>query len=133
MDLQYGDLRYSTCVMQATKTKDLKLKFFPHPWEKGGGLFSAQFSGMSVFFCLELYLGDQLCSKCTNKSFVSYSVNEIQACKDNILMTLQSSLASKVTVIAGILVVLWQGCLQTFHMHHNPESCSSVYVSILKS
>ena len=42
----------------------------------GGGGFSAQFSGI-IIFSLELYLGDQLCSKCAKKSFVSYSVNEI--------------------------------------------------------
>ena len=30
-----------------------------------------------IIFSLELYLGDQLYSKCTKKSFVSYSVNEI--------------------------------------------------------
>ena len=36
--------------------------------EKGGGRggFSAQFSGI-IIFSLELYLGDQLCSKCTKK------------------------------------------------------------------
>ena len=44
--------------------------------KRGGGSFSAQFSEI-IIFSLELYLGDQLCSKCTNKSFVSYSVNEI--------------------------------------------------------
>ena len=44
--------------------------------KEGGGGFSAQFSGI-IIFSLELYLGDQLCSKCTKKSFVSYSVNEI--------------------------------------------------------
>ena len=32
----------------------------------GGGGFSAQFSGI-IIFSLELYLGDQLCSKCTKK------------------------------------------------------------------
>ena len=71
--------------------------------QKREGGFSAQFSGI-IIFRLKLYLGHQLCSKCTKKSFVSYSVNEILAYKDNTLMTLQSSLASKVTVIAGILV-----------------------------
>ena len=44
--------------------------------EKGGGSFSGQFSGI-IIFSLEVYLGDQLCSKCTKKSFVSYSLNEI--------------------------------------------------------
>ena len=34
--------------------------------EKGGGGISAQFSGI-IIFSLELYLGDQLCSKCTKK------------------------------------------------------------------
>ena len=75
MDLYYGDLGYSTCVTRATKTKDLKLKFFPSSWGGGGGLFCPIFR--NHFFSLELYLGDQLCSKCTKKSFVSYSVNEI--------------------------------------------------------
>ena len=74
-------------VFSATKTKvaqnclkwiDLMSKNFPPgPWRKGrkegGGGFSAHFSGI-IIFSLELYLGDQLCSKCTNKSFVSYSV-----------------------------------------------------------
>ena len=43
MDLYYGDLGYSTCVMQATKTKDLKLKFFPSSWGGGGGAFLPNF------------------------------------------------------------------------------------------
>ena len=47
-------------------------------------------------------------------------------------MTLQSSVASKVTVIAGILVYILVGLPKAFHMHHDLESCSSVYVSILK-
>ena len=38
--------------------------------------------------------------------FVSYLVNDIQAYKYNILMTLQSVIASNVTVIAGILVCI---------------------------
>ena len=42
----------------------------------GGWGFSAQFSGI-ITLSLEVYLGDQLSSKCTKKSFVSYSVNEI--------------------------------------------------------
>ena len=99
MDLQYGDFGYSTCVMSSL-IRDKKA-------EKRGG-FSAQFSRI-IIFSLELYLGDQLCSKYTKNSFISYSVNEIQAYKDNILMTLQSSLASKVTVIAGILVCIMVG------------------------
>ena len=33
---------------------------------EGGGGFSAQLSG-TIIFSLELYLGDQLCSKCTKK------------------------------------------------------------------
>ena len=41
-----------------------------------GEAFLPIFSGI-IIFTLELYLGDQLCSKCTKKSFVSYSVNEI--------------------------------------------------------
>ena len=40
------------------------------------------------------------------KKFVSYPVNEIQAYKYNILMLLQSAIASTVTVIAGILVCI---------------------------
>ena len=55
---------------------------------------------------MELYYGDQLCSKHMTKSFVSYSVNDIQAYKYNILMTLQSAIACTVTVIAGILVCI---------------------------
>ena len=60
----------------ATKTKvaqnclkwiDLKSKKFPSSWGGGGGGgFSAQFSGI-IIFSLELYLGDQVCSKCTKK------------------------------------------------------------------
>ena len=38
------------------------------------------------------------------KRFVSYPVNDIEAYKYNILMTLQSAIASTVTVIAEILV-----------------------------
>ena len=34
--------------------------------EKEGEGFSAQFSGI-IIFRLKLYLGDQLCSKCTKK------------------------------------------------------------------
>ena len=55
---------------------------------------------------MELYYGDQLCSKYITKSFVSYLVNDIEAYKYNILMTLQSAIASTVTVIAGILVCI---------------------------
>ena len=55
---------------------------------------------------MELYYGDQLCSKYKTKSFVSYPVNEIQAYKYNILMTLQSAIGSTVTVIAWILVYI---------------------------
>ena len=40
------------------------------------------------------------------KSFVSYVVNEIQAYKFNILMTLQRAIASTVIVIAGVLVCI---------------------------
>ena len=40
------------------------------------------------------------------KSFVSFPVNDIQAYKYNILMTLQSVIASTVTVIAQILVCI---------------------------
>ena len=69
------------------------------------GSFSAQFSGI-IIFSIELYYGDTLCSKCMTKSFVSYPVNDILAYKYNILMTLQSAIASTVTVIAGILVCI---------------------------
>ena len=34
------------------------------------GGFSAQLSGI-IIFSMELYLGDQICSKCITKSFVS--------------------------------------------------------------
>ena len=42
-----------------------------HEKAEMGGCFSAQFSGM-IIFSIELYYGDQLCSKCITKSFVSY-------------------------------------------------------------
>ena len=71
----------------------------------GGGGFSAHFSGMSIF-SMELYYGDQLSSKCMKKSFVNYPVNDIEAYKYNILMILQSAIASTVTVRAGILVCI---------------------------
>ena len=45
---------------------------------KEGGGFSAQFSGM-IIFSLDLYYGDQLCSKCMKKGFVSYPINKMQA------------------------------------------------------
>ena len=68
--------------------------------EREGG-FSAKFLGM-IIFSMELYYGDQLCSKCMTKSFVSYPVNELQADKYNILMTLQSAITSASwTKIAG--------------------------------
>ena len=57
-----------------------------------------------IIFSMELDYGDQLCSKCMPKGFVSYLLNEIYAYKYNILMTLQSAIASTLTVIAGILV-----------------------------
>ena len=72
---------------------------------RGGGGFSAQCSGI-IIFSMELYYGNQLCSKCIRKSFVSFPVNNIQAYKYNILMILQSAIASTVTVIAGILVCI---------------------------
>ena len=59
-----------------------------------------------IIFSIELYYGDQLFSKCMKKSFVSYPVNEIQAYKYNIIMTLQSAIANTVIVIAGILVCI---------------------------
>ena len=40
------------------------------------------------------------------ESFISYRVNDIKAYKYNILMTLQSPIASTVTIIAGILVCI---------------------------
>ena len=65
---------------------------------RGGGGFSAQFSGM-IIFGMELYYGDQ-------KSFVSYPLNNIEAYKYNILMILQSAIACTVIVIVGILVCI---------------------------
>ena len=44
--------------------------------EKRGGGFSAQFSGI-IIFSLELYLGEQLCSKCTKKVLSVTQLNEI--------------------------------------------------------
>ena len=38
------------------------------------------------------------------ESFISYPVNNIQAYRYNILMTLQNVIANNVTVIAGILL-----------------------------
>ena len=71
--------------------------------EKSG--FSVKFSRI-IIFSMELYYGDQLCSKCMKISFVSYPVNDIQAYTYNILMTLLSAIASSVTVKAGILVCI---------------------------
>ena len=48
-------------------------------------------------------------------------------------MTLQSSLASKVSDSRDISVYCGRAAFRAFHMHHDPQSCSSVYVSILKS
>ena len=62
-----------------------------------------------IIYTIELYYGYQLCSKCIKKSFVSYTVNEIKAYKYNILMTLQTSIASTAIVIAGILVCIVVG------------------------
>ena len=59
-----------------------------------------------IIFSIELYYGDQICSKYIKTSFVSYTFNEIQAYKYNILMTLQSAIASTAIVIAGILVCI---------------------------
>ena len=42
----------------------------------GGGLFLPNFQE-SLLISMELYLGDQICSKCITKSFVSYLVNKI--------------------------------------------------------
>ena len=75
------------------------------PIVRGGGGFSVQFSGI-IIFNMELYYGDQLCSKCIRKSFVSYPVNDILAYKYNSLMTLQSAIPSTFTVIPGILVCI---------------------------
>ena len=71
----------------------------------GGGGFLPSVQEPLVF-SMELYHGDQLCSKCIRKSFVSFPVNKIQAYKYNILMTFQSAIASTVTMIAGILVCI---------------------------
>ena len=159
MDLQYGDLGYSTCVMQTwslmkrqrrgvflpqkikvarncLKWIDLMSKNFPHP---GGGGFPATKTkvaqnclkwidlmsenvpsswGGGGLFCPIFRIhyfqpgiipqGPTL-FQIAKKSFVSYSVNDIQAYKNNILMTLQSCLGSKVTVIAEILVCIVVG------------------------
>ena len=51
-------------------------------------------------------MGTNCVSKCMTKCFVNYPVNEIQAYKYNILVTLQSAIASIVTVKAGILVCI---------------------------
>ena len=72
--------------------------------KRGGGFF-AQFSEI-IIFSIELYHGDQLCSKCIRKSFVSFPFNNMQAYKYNILISLQSAIACTVTVIAGILVCI---------------------------
>ena len=86
----------------------------PHVWHepglswkgrKEGGGFSAQFSGI-IIFSMELYYSVQLCSRYMTETFISYPVNNIQAYKYNILMALQSAIASTVTVIAGILVCI---------------------------
>ena len=39
--------------------------------EKGGRDFLPKFSGI-IIFSMEVYYGDQLCSKCMTKSFVGY-------------------------------------------------------------
>ena len=87
-----------------------------------------------LIFSIESYYGDQLCSKCIKKSLVSYPVHDIQGYQYNILMTIQSAIASTVTVIAGILVCIVVGLPKglTFSLH-DPVSCTSVYVSNLKS
>ena len=82
----------------------IQSKKFPCLVAEGGG-GSAKFSGI-IIFSMELYYGDQLCSKCMTKSFVSYPVNNIEAHKNNVQMTLQSAIASTVTVIVGILVCI---------------------------
>ena len=54
---------------------DMSLVPYEKAERRGGKLFCPIFR--NHYFTLELQFGDQLCSKCTNKSFVSYSVNEI--------------------------------------------------------
>ena len=71
--------------------------------ERGGG-FSAQFPGI-IIFSMELYYEDHLCSKCVTKHFVIYLVKDIQAYKYNILMTLQSAIASTVTAEPKLLEI----------------------------
>ena len=73
--------------------------------KRGWWDFSTKFSRI-IIFSMELYFEDQLCSKCIRKSFVSYPVIMIQAYKYCILMTLQSTIATTVTIIAGILVCI---------------------------
>ena len=63
--------------------------------ENREGDFSAQFSGITVF-SMELYLGDQLCSKCNKKVLSVTQLNDLKAYKYSILMTLQSAIASTV-------------------------------------
>ena len=88
--------------------------------------FSAKFSGI-IIFSIKLYYGNLLCSKCMTKSFVSYLVNEIQAYKYNILMTLQSAIGSTVTVIAGILVCI------ALRLPYRPSTCTIILCPVLSS
>ena len=48
-------------------------------------------------------------------------------------MTFQSAMASTVIVIARILVCIVVRLPIGLPLHHNPVSCTSVYVTILKS
>ena len=85
--------------------------------EKREGGFLSQFSGI-INFSMELYYGDQLCSKYMTKS---YPVNKIQAYKYNILMTLQST----VTVIAGDISVY---CGKDAY---GPSTCTMILCPVL--
>ena len=60
----------------------------------------------NINFSMELYYGDQLCSKCMTKSFVTHLVNVIQAYTYNTIIILQSLIACIVIDIAGILVCI---------------------------
>ena len=67
--------------------------------KRGGEGFLPSFQE-SLYLVWNYTLGTNL-FQMYEKKFVSYLVNKIEAFKDNILMTLQSAIASTVTVITG--------------------------------
>ena len=68
------------------------------------------------------------------ESFISYPVNDIQAYKYNILMTLQSAIANPVIADSrDISVYCGKGAYRPSDLYHDPVSCTFLYVSILKS